>query len=289
MKSCWFGLLTSLVVLNVLASDIRISAEEALQASPGNDASLLIVGHPFTAFKYARQVRVLPDGKLEFLRNDRYPIRIARDAEGRLMMQEPPTDNLPRECDQLNLPSPAVCPSGGAFVVDPIARTWNHWVSGETADASAVEFPLTAERLQQAVNSTTTLPSLGPNFTDEDGKVSKADLGEREIEGIPAHGVRWTLRFDANQDGNIVHRTRIHEVWSSAEMRLILRVIDGDPNGEETVWGLEKLSRSPPATLFQPPAGYELQHHCMDGRMPALQCDALTTSDFDALHQWFAE
>jgi hypothetical protein len=71
-------------------------------------------------------------------------------------------------------------------------------------------------------------------------------------------------------------------------MQLIIRVIDGDPNGEETVWGLEKVSAAPDASLFQPPNGYQSQDHCMDRRMSP-QCDGLTQSDFEVLHQWFAE
>lgn len=282
MESFWFNLLAGIVVATVLTANVPVSAQQAPTASP------LIVGHPFTAFKYARQVRVLPDGKLQFRRNDRYPIRIARDAMGRLMMQEQSTDNLPPECDQLNISLPPDCPSWGVFVVDPVANTWTHWTVGEIAGHAAVEFPLTPQRLQEAVDSTTALPTFGPNFSEEDGKMSTADLGEREIEGIPAHGVRWTLRYDANQDGHTVQRMRIHEVWSSAEMQLILRVIDGDPNGEETVWGLERVSRAPQAALFQPPGGYELQHQCMEPRMSA-QCDVLTKGDVDVLHQWFAE
>jgi len=71
-------------------------------------------------------------------------------------------------------------------------------------------------------------------------------------------------------------------------MQLIVRVIDGDPNGEETVWGLEKISAAADASLFQPPNGYQVQDHCMDRRMSP-QCDGLTQSDFEVLHQWFAE
>lgn len=234
-------------------------------------------------------MRVLPDGKWQFLRNERYPIRIARDADGRLMMQTIRTDNLGPECYRLDLLVPHVCPSWSVFVIDPVAHTVTHWGDGEIAYHAGVDFPLTPERLQEAADDTAALPALGPDFTDEDGKVSTVDLGYREIEGIAAHGVRWTLLYDAaNQDGQTVHRIRIHEVWSSTDMQLIVRVIDGDPNGEETVWGLEKVALTPDAALFRPPDGYEIDHHWMAVQQ-AGGTDRFIRDDFDFLQQWFAK
>ena len=126
-----------------------------------------------------------------------------------------------------------------------------HWNEGERHGPDAVDFPLTEARLEEAVELTTTLPGFGPDFTDEDGKMTTVDLGDGEIEGVVAHGVRWTLRYDANEDGQTVPRTRIHEVWTSAAMQLIIRVIDGDPKGEESIWGLEKISLSPDPGVVQ--------------------------------------
>ena len=42
---------------------------------------------------------MLPDGKLHFIRNERYPTRIARAADGRIMMQYL-DDDIPSECDR---------------------------------------------------------------------------------------------------------------------------------------------------------------------------------------------
>jgi len=82
-----------------------------------------------------------------------------------------------------------------------------------------------------------------------------------------------------NQDGQIMQRTRIHEVWASAEMQIIVRVIDGDPNGEETVWGLEKISLAPDGALFRPPEGYDMTHREYS--------DLWAAGDFEKLKTWF--
>lgn len=252
-------------------------AQDAPAAATASQVSL-IVGHPFSAIKYARRVRVLPDGKFQFVRNERYPTGLARDADGRVMMQALESDDLDPDCNRLELLVPPPCPAWGVFVIDPVSHTMTHWVEGESAHHTAVDFPLAPSRLEEAVEDTSSMPALGPDFSDEDGKMSTTDLGDREVEGIQAHGVRWTLRYISNRNGSAVQRTRIHEVWSSAEMQLIVRVVDGDPRGEETVWGIEKVTLSPDAGLFRPPDGYTMLHQPVD---------RWSTADFEALKSWF--
>jgi hypothetical protein len=282
------GLFPGLVIAMALARNPCLPAQDATAATVGGGQAPLIVGHSFTAIKYARRVKVLPDGKLQFIRNERYPTRIARDADGRLMMQVIHSDQLQSECSHLDLPVPPVCPEWDVFVIDPVAQTVTHWPAGEFGAHGAVDFPLSPQRLKETSEVTASLPALGPDFTEEDGKMRTSDLGDSEIEGIQAHGIRWTLDYDANDEaGRTVHRTRIHEVWSSAEMQLVVRVIDGDPNGEETMWGLEKISLAPDAALFLPPDDYEMQHR-MSAQW-ASRVDQFVHQDFEFLHEWFAE
>lgn len=246
----------------------------------------LLVGHPFSAIKYARKVRVLPDGTRQFITNERYPTRIARDADGRLMMQRISSDSLSPECDHLESRVPPACPAWGVFVIDPVAHTVAHWPEGEIAGHEWVDFPLSDARLEETARDTADLPDVPPEFSDEDGKVTKVDLGDQAIEGVPVHGMRWTLLYDANQDGRTVQRTRIHEVWTSAEMKLIVRVVDGDPHGVESVWGLKKISLSPDPALFQPPADYQMDHYY---EVHHGNCDKFTVRDFEYLATWFSK
>jgi hypothetical protein len=281
---------SAVMVTSLLSTDpVAWPQEPAATSDKSNmsDGLGLVVRHPFSAIKYARQVKVLPDGKLQFIRNERYPIRIARDNDGRLMMQVIHSDDLGSECDRLDLKVPPVCPSWRVFVIDPVRHTLTHWTMGEIGAPGAVDFPLTPERLQEAADLTSSLPALGPDFTDVDGKISAVDLSYREIEGISVHGMRWTLHYDANRDGQVLHRTRIHEVWASMEMQLIVRVVDGDPSGEETIWGLEKILLAPDATLFRPPEGYKTQHRT-SARWTGM-IDHFISDDFEFLHQWFAK
>lgn len=254
----------------------------APSSKPANNAAVtLVLGHPFSAIKYAWQVKILPDGKVKFIQNERYPTRIARDTEGRVMMQMIHSDRLLPECDHLDLLVPPVCPVWGVFVIDPVAHTVTHWPEGVRAGRASVDFPLFETRLEETAHATAELPEVPPDFTDEDGRVTTADLGDQMIEGIQAHGIRSTLQYTKRGDsGQKINVTRIHEVWTAPEMKLIVRVIDGDPTGVETLWGLEKVSLAPDPSLFQPPADYEKEHR---------HSDEGTIYDFEYLETWFSK
>jgi hypothetical protein len=276
------GLIAVIVSSNLLIP--CVSAQDSLDAQQANGSSnggaTFLTGHPFSAIKYARRVRVFPDGKQQFLVNERYPIQIARDTDGRLMVQEIGPDDLGPECDRLGMLTPPVCPVWGITLVDPIAQSATHWLEGEIAAHAAVQTPVSQGWLDQAARFTSELPDLAPDFSTEDGKVTITDLGDKEVDGIIAHGTRTTLRYEKVESGTTTYRYRIHEVWTSAEMKLIVRVVDGDPNGEETVWGLEKIKLQPDPSLFQPPQNYEVQHHNAE---PAFE------HDLQYFESWFAK
>jgi hypothetical protein len=175
---------------------------------------------------------------------------------------------------------PPPCPVWNVFVIDPIARMATHWPEGEIAGHVAVQTPLPQDELDQAARNTSEVPELLPEFSSDEGEVGTTDLGDKEVDGIVAHGVLTTLRYSRVESGKRVRATLIHEVWISPEMKLIVKVIDGDPNGEETVSGLEKISLQPDPSLFLPPQGYQIQRST---------AERLVTRDLAYLESWFAE
>jgi hypothetical protein len=273
-------LVTALVFSSALAAWEQEPATIASENQVKDSGAALVVGHPFSAIKYARQVRALPNGTLQFIQNERYPVRIARDADGRLMMQVIDRDDLQPECDRLDLPVLPVCPVWSVIVFDPVARAITHWPAGARAAHVSIDFPLSEAYLEETAHTTGELPDVPPDFGDEDGKLSTSDLGDKSIEGIQVQGVRWTLKYTKTESGKTIHLVRIHEVWVAPELKLIVQVVDGDPDGVETVWGLEKMSLSPDSSLFQPPVEYESQHHHSDRGIE---------HDIDYLKTWFAK
>jgi hypothetical protein len=252
----------------------------AAETSPQTDTAAPYTGHAFAATKYARRVRILADGSQKFLRNERYPVRIGRDAKGRLRMQTMTRDEEWPDCRWIDKTVPPECSSWGVVVIDPVKHTLAHWVEGEIGAHSWIDFPLDAGELEKAAHLTNELPGLAPPFSEEDGKMTHEDLGEQQMDGISAHGERWTLHYQKNVDGKPVERVRIHETWVSEELRLVVRVVDGNPRGAESIWGLEKITTAPDASLFEPPADHVYHpEHGHGSRFYAY--------DFEYLATWF--
>ena len=284
MKNLRISLLGTLAVAMPLFYVPSVAGQEGTEIateSGGNHVSAPLVDGAFSATKYARLVRVLHDGRQQFIRSERYPSRIARDADGRIMMQSF-GDDISSECDRPTMRIPPQCPFWFVFVIDPSSHLVTHWQEGELAAQVAVDSPLSGERLELAARLTSEMPNMEPDFNrdaTDAASVSKDDLGERIIDGLRAHGVRITITFPMGGSGNKVPTSRIHELWIAPEMRLIVRVVDGDPHGLERVWGLENISLQPNSSLFLPPRGYVIQHQKLD----------ISVYDFETLESWFAK
>jgi len=170
MKIAILGTFTVVMIPFSLATNAAARGQEPAPAMDDSNLNAnsagLVVGHPFSATKYARTVRVLPDGEQQFIRNDRYPVQIARDADGRMMMQADPTDNLSSECGHLEIPVPPACPAQKFFAIDPVAHTVTRWVGGEIGCHCGVDFPLSEAGLEKTAQATTDVPEIPPPFTD---------------------------------------------------------------------------------------------------------------------------
>ena len=122
------GTLTFAIPLFCVPSVAGQEGTETAAESGGNRVIAPMVGGAFSAIKYARLVTVLPNGKRHFIRNERYPSRIARNADGRIMMQI--MDEISSECDRPTMRIPPPCPSWSVFVIDPNSRLVTHWPDG---------------------------------------------------------------------------------------------------------------------------------------------------------------
>lgn len=255
----------------------NVSGQSALQPTPDTaqapDSASIVVGHPFSAIKYSRLVKVLPNGKEHFLRNETYPVLLARDNDGRIHVQEvkpyPP-------CDQLTLRVPPPCLSWNVFFFDPTTTSITHWPEGERAAHVAVTFKITSEQADEAEKDTWVMPK-NESTTDEDGgNIVTEDLGKKTLEGVLATGSRTTI---LRNQGQASATKTIHEVWMSEDMRLVIKVVDGDPGNAERISGLEHISLDPDSSLFAIPEGYDLQRRNTVGEYAG--------NDLTAMADWF--
>lgn len=250
MRAQWlrFGVAIPLALAMLLAVPAFAQAD---QSDVSSDA---VLHEPFAATSYVRIVRVLPNGKQQFMRNVRYPILLARDSAGRVRLDVVP--NPPEECDDLKMPIPPVCSSWSIVIFDPRAQTTTRWEGGVRGFHGPVVFKLSPSQLEDAESSTRTMPKQPTANSLDDPSVTFESLGEKDIQGIRATGIRMTTVHWLDQAGARVRTVHIHEVWTSESMQLVVRIIDGDPDGEEMIAGLDHVSLGEHPDLFQLPDVY---------------------------------
>jgi len=278
----WATIILGLAILSVHSLVGQTGAAESQAGDRGTADSGVVRGEPFSATSYVRVFRTLPGGKLQFVRNVQYPMHLARDSEGRVRLEV--VVDPRRECNQLTILVPPPCPVWTVMIFDPTAQTMTHWPEGAMSGHVAAVIRLSSSQVEDVENLTSAIPLEPKNASSDEANITTRNLGEKVIEGVDATGVRTTTVRWVEQHGNKTALTTIHEVWTSVQMKLILRIIDGDPRGEETISGLEHISLQPDPALFQPPAGYAVQSRDQDGR----DQNRFADEDIDLLGSWFA-
>jgi hypothetical protein len=85
------------------------------------------------------------------------------------------------------------------------------------------------------------------------------DLGTSAIDGLEAHGRRFTTTIQAGEMGNDEPIVTTREVWTSTEMQWPVREVTNDPrSGKRTRELVDFTQSEPDPTTFQPPEGYDV-------------------------------
>jgi hypothetical protein len=198
---------------------------------------------PYTAHYQITRIQKLPDGNV--IRNDSTEIS-AVDTQGRQMSST--TGPLPFGGDSLRTT---------VFVFDPIARTHTVWSSpGHQVTIGSMPEPGAQHRC--AVNSTDGATSV----RSERPKPVIESLGTDTIQGVEARGRRITTTYPAGEIGNQYPRVTTSEVWTATAPGLsgmVVRETSDDPrSGTRTKELVSYEPGEPDATVFQPPASYEI-------------------------------
>lgn len=221
----------------------------ASSTTPSKLSTTPVIGQPYSATKYVRTVKTLPNGRQVTI-NEGNPWKVARDAQGRVVVDHQP------ECP-LDPPARAWCGTHEVILFDPKARTITPWLWGANAGPGATLGKITAAQLEEAVTKLAVeeKPSE-PGWPQP--SVTTEDLGQQVIEGVPVNGVRTTTVVSTGYSGNDAPITTNREVWTSAEMKLVMKVVTTDPRTGVRTVGLEDFSRHAGPALFRPPANYAL-------------------------------
>jgi hypothetical protein len=198
-----------------------------------------VIGQPYSAMQVHSTVRKLADGTTISHKGQHF---VARDAEGRVRVEF----NLVRG---LNGEPNTVLVS----VVDPVTHTVTSWVTGPKVQKVATVAKVPEQRMQQA----SIQPEGARTSTRPQPVVKIEDLGVQTIQGLPVTDVRTTTVLPVGRSGNDAPITKTREVWTSQDLKLVMKEQWEDPRSGERTIALESFSRvEPDPALFQPPAGY---------------------------------
>jgi hypothetical protein len=188
--------------------------------------------------------------------------RQARDGEGRTRVDEPYICVLDR--DQRPVLHAMV------KVTDPVAATRTTWQDelGQAKKTATTHHdpylarlskpPTAQEEYRREERFSHVYDKADPALKHDSQQVE--DLGQRTIAGLAASGFRVTVTSPVGMVGNSLPLTFVHEEWISDQYRIVVLEIKDDPiYGKSTYEVTSFTPGEPDASLFQPPADYEVK------------------------------
>lgn len=198
-----------------------------------------VIGQPYSAMQVHRTSRKLTDGTTISHQGRHF---VARDSQGRVRVE------LGLARGQNGAPDTVM-----VFVSDPVAQTMTIWSTGaKTTNKTASVVKLPGHPQTAPVQPVAKTDSTRPQPI-----IKTEDLGMESIEGLPVEAVRTTTIVPAGRSGNDAPITKTQEVWTSADLKLVMKEQWDDPRTGERIISLENFSRAEPdPALFRVPPGY---------------------------------
>jgi hypothetical protein len=206
-----------------------------------------VAGAPYSAVEVTTMQQVLAGGNT--IQTQRQS-NVYRDSQGRVRTET-----------AAGRPAPSGAKTANTFITihDPVAGVMRRV---DTQNRVVTEIPIRA-------GSARTGATPGPHAMAGRGRgaqrpadpnVTTEDLGQQTVNGVVATGHRITRTIPAGAMGNSQPIQSVHEVWTSADLKVPVLVKTSDPRYGTTVTQLTNINRSEPdAALFQAPAGYTVR------------------------------
>jgi hypothetical protein len=192
-----------------------------------------VIGQPYSAVQVHQTSRKLTDGTTISQKGHHF---VARDAQGRVRVEMRMAKGKNGEPDTV------------------MVFTWMSGPKIENKAASVVKTP--AERRQE----TTVQLQVTNASTRPQPVVTTENLGTVMLQGLPVTDVRTTTVVPAGRAGNDAPITKTHEVWTSQDLKLVMKQQTEDPRTGVTTVELEEFSRAEPdPALFRVPPGYAVK------------------------------
>jgi hypothetical protein len=223
--------------------------------SPG-DATLPIVGSPYSAERTSEVVNARPDGtKVTWQQKSE---KIWRDSQGRMRSEHQVFGSPEARFSYVSIVDPVGC---FIYVIDDVnkvthrsalsrCRPMQSRPAARPADALAVPVPPTPETIKVGTGVQAGQSSSMPLSSYE-------TLGERNVGGVMAFGTRTTTRYPVGAIGNDRPLVTVYEMWSSKLYGgEVLSTSTGGLSGDTTNRLINIVLGEPDASQFQPPVGY---------------------------------
>jgi hypothetical protein len=233
--------------LNCSGAQTGSQTQERL-ATGGLISSLLatpVVGEPYSAVQVHGRVQTLADGSTVSHHGHHF---VARDGEGRVHVEVRMAEGQNGEPDTVMV-----------FVMDPVAHTVTTWLSGAPNHPPNDSKVATVFKIPSAENRPATSPARPTPSESARPQpiVTTEDLGTKQIQGLEVVGKRTTTIVPVGRSGNSAPITKTYEIWTSADLQLVVKQEWNDPRSGKRTVALEKLSRTAPdPALFRVPPGY---------------------------------
>jgi hypothetical protein len=224
-----------------------------------------VTGQPYSAQQEMQSIQTLADGT--HITNGVHKVVFYRDSLGRTrtertLLQPPATAGKSAPLIFTEISDPV---SGNRYVFDSNSHTAHRTnVPGfpEKPPMLVRSVPLAGS---VAVAPTPIVPPGDGNTERLRPERSTEQLGTQTIEGVLAEGTRTTVTYPVGFFGNDRPIATVTETWVSRELGMAVLTKTSDPRTGETTSRLTNISRAePPASLFAPPADYEI----VDNPMP---------------------
>jgi hypothetical protein len=203
-------------------------------------ARTIVATAPFSAEEVLENRRILADG-IHLGPTGPKPSRIFRDNQGWTRLERPISNPAPEAPFAAIIQQIQIIeiddPVGGVFyLADPQKKVVYRMPYKPTAGIPRAPLP------------------TGPGIT-----VKIESLGQKLVEGVLAEGERRVTTFAVGTRGNDRPMDVVREVWRVHEGRLPVFLKDSSATGEAKLELRGVSLASPPAALFEPPAGFAIR------------------------------
>jgi len=241
------------------------------------------LGRPYSAEAVTELVQVLADGNRIATRN---VSRVYRDGEGRTrreminaagaVQSVSISDPIARTSFTLDPESKTAFSAAGVVTlttaVAPGARGRGGAVPVEGQRIEAVRQPGTEQPAMTAARrvegSQVAVPVAGggggrggfARTGPENANVQREELGQQNIEGVPATGTRTVTIIPAGAIGNTQEIRIVSEQWFSPDLEVLVMTRHSDPRSGDNTYKLTNIVRAEPdPSLFTVPADYTVR------------------------------